>query len=103
MSPLARAQRLDDVAAMDRFEIDLGNQVAAGLTDAADIYAWDDARREKSQLLGVPQKLILDPRALAKVRKDRADAAQAQQQNALAVNGQVATQDAMAQRMAQAA
>jgi hypothetical protein len=103
MSPLARAQRLDDVAAMDRFEIDLGNQVAAGLTDAADIYAWDDARREKSQLLGVPQKLILDPRALAKVRKDRADAAQAQQQNALAVNGQVATQDAMAQRMATAA
>jgi hypothetical protein len=103
LNPLARAQRLEDVAAMDRFEMDLGAQAQAGMTDALDVYDWDAARREKSQLLGVPQKLIRDERQLRKARAARGQAAQAAQENAIDVQGQVAQQDAMAKRMAQAA
>lgn len=103
LNPLARAQRLEDVAAMDRFEMDLGAQAQAGMTDAIDIYDWDAARREKSQLLGVPQKLIRDPRQLRQAREQRAQAQQAAQQQAIDAEGQIATQDAMAQRLATAA
>lgn len=103
LNPLARAQRLEDVAAMDRFELDIGTQAQAGMTDALDVYDWDAARREKSKLLGVPQKLIRDARQLKKARDERAQQQQAATQQAIAAQGQVATQDAMAQRLATAA
>jgi len=102
LNPLARAQRMEDVAAMDRFEMDIGAQAQAGMTDAIDIYDWDEARREKSKLLGVPQKLIRDQRKLIKAREQRAQQQQDAQQSAIDTQSQVSQQDAMAKRMANA-
>ena len=73
-SPIARAQKAVDVAAMDRYEASLGMQAQAGLTDAVDMYDWDESRRVRAELLGVPAKLIPDREAVDKTRKDRADA-----------------------------
>lgn len=74
-SPLARAQRLTDVTAMDRYEGALGaqSQVWPG---ALDLYDIDAADRERAKLLGVPAKLIRDSKALAAFR-----AAKQQQQS----------------------
>lgn len=80
ISPLARAQRLNEVAAMDRFEVDLIS-TAQAKPDILDVYDWDEAKKEKSWLLGVPQRLILDSNKVKAIRKTRAEAqAQAQQQ-----------------------
>jgi len=73
-SPIARAQKAVDVAAMDRYEASLGTQAQAGLTDAVDMYDWDESRRLRAELLGVPAKLIPDRDIVAKLRKGRADA-----------------------------
>lgn len=81
-SPLARAQKLDDVAAMDRHEGILLNE--AKLTGPAilDTYDWDAAARERADLLGVPAKLVRNEDDVKKIRDSRAKAmqqAQAQQ------------------------
>jgi hypothetical protein len=84
-SPLARAQKLDDVAAMDRLEGMLGNLVTIQIPGPLDNYDWDEAVRMKSELLGVPAKLIRDEDGVKKIRDDRkaaikeAQAAQAKQ------------------------
>ncbi len=77
ISPLARAQQLEDVAAMDRFETGLIqkaglSQEMAGLLD---LYDWDEAERKRSKFLGVPESLILTDdkvKDLRKIREDRA-------------------------------
>lgn len=85
MSPLARAQKAQDVVAMDRYEQALGLQVQAGLTDAADVYEWDLSRRERAELLGVPAKLIPDQDVIDERRKKKAEAAaEVQQQQTMA-------------------
>lgn len=85
MSPLARAQKAQDVIAMDRYEQTLGLQAAAGLTDATDVYEWDESRRQRAELLGVPAKLIPDQDVIDARRKKRGeDAAAAQQQQTMA-------------------
>jgi len=104
LSPLARAQREEEVASMDRFEIDLGTTVAnTGRTDLLDLYDWEEGKRMKSRMLGVPQKLIRDGKQLDAIREQNAKKQQAAQQQALAVEGQAEMQGAMAQRMAKAA
>lgn len=83
-SPLARAQKAADVSAMDRYEASLGAQAQAGLTDAMDVYDWDEARRHRAELLGVPAKLIPDEDAVQEKRDGRAKAQQAAQMQDLA-------------------
>ena len=102
MSPLARAQRMDEVAALDRYEqsIMVGMQVDPAV---ADVYDSEEGSRERSRLLGVPQRLMNDPKKVASIRQARVDAQAKQQEQALAAQGQVAGQDAMAQRMVKAA
>ena len=73
-SPLARAQKLDDVAAMDRLEGMLGNLVTIQIPGPLDNYDWDEAVRMKSELLGVPAKLIRDEDDVKKLRDARAKA-----------------------------
>lgn len=75
-SPLARAQKLDDVAAMERFEGALIGQATNGMPGPMDNYDWDGASREKANLLGVPQKLIRDEDDVKKLRAQRAKAMQ---------------------------
>jgi hypothetical protein len=95
-SPIARAQKAVDVAAMDRYEGALGAQLGAGLTDAVDLYNWDEARRHRAELLGVPANLIPDEDEVKARREQKAAAAQ--QANMKAV-----VTDVLAERAKQAA
>lgn len=80
LSPLARAQSMEEVAAMDQHETVLLNESEAVPT-VLDTYDWDEAARERGRLLGVPAKLIRSPKQIATVRKARTEAqAQAEQQ-----------------------
>jgi hypothetical protein len=81
-SPLARAQKLDDVAAMDRLEGMLGGLANMQISGPLDNYDLDAAVREKAELLGVPAKLIRDEDTVKKMRKQRAAEMQRAQQAA---------------------
>lgn len=80
VSPLARAQQLEEVAAQDRFEAALG-QAATVNPAVLDVYDMDEALRDKGLLLGVKSRLIRDADKVRKIREDRsAAAAQAKQE-----------------------
>lgn len=93
ISPLARAQRMGEVAAMDRYEMTLA-QTAAFNPEVLDVYNWDDAERERSYLLGVPQKLIPSENEVKQRREARVQAQAAQAQ---AAQQQALEQEAMKQ------
>jgi hypothetical protein len=93
ISPLARAQKLEDVAAMDRFEQDLYGQAAVD-REALDIYDLDEARREKAHLLGVPARLIRTNDKVKEIR-DRREKKEAEQRQAEAA----AQQNSVRERM----
>lgn len=80
VSPLARSQRMEDVAAMEHLEMSLLNIGKMGLTGVLDGYDWDEAQRTKGQLLGVPGVLLLDDKQVGTLREERQKAQQAQQQ-----------------------
>lgn len=104
LSPLARAQREEEIASLDRFEADLGMTAqTTNRPDLLDLYDWQEGKRMKSRMLGVPQKLIRDNKQLAKIQDDKAQAAQQAAQQASAMQGQAEMQSAMAQRVATAA
>lgn len=101
LSPLAKAQKLEDVASMDRFEMDLATTAKeSGDTSILDVYDWEEAKRTKGQLLGVPQKLVRDAKAVAKVRQLRQEAKAVQQQEMMQQQTMMAGSEAMAKRMA---
>jgi len=104
LSPLARAQREEEIASLDRFELDLATTAAnTRREDLLDLYDWQEGKRMKSRMLGVPQKLIRDGKQLAKIQEDKAQATQQAAQQAQAMQGQADMQSAMAQRVATAA
>lgn len=78
-SPIAKAQQMVDVAAMDRYEVAVGQEMAAGITQVADNYDWDKATRKRAELLGVPADLMVDEDERDAKREQRK---QAQQQQA---------------------
>lgn len=82
MSPLAKAQKLETVGAIERFEAQLYGQAGAGTPEALDIYDLDEANREKANMLGVPEKLLKDEDDVTVIRADRAEAQQAQVEQA---------------------
>lgn len=100
-SPLARAQQLEEVAAIDRFEADLGG-TAAVKPEVLDLYDWDEAKRHKAALLGVPLKLLPDKRKVDELRDARLKAQQRAQQDALQQQAASQMIDASTQRMARA-
>ncbi|MHC1696887.1 MAG: portal protein [Geobacteraceae bacterium] len=79
ISPLARAQKLEDVAAMDRFEQDL-LATAQVQGDVLDNYDLDEAKREKANLLGVPARLIRTKDKVKEIREAREKKAEEQRQ-----------------------
>ena len=89
LSPLARAQRLEDVTAMDRFEASLIAEAQADPT-VLDVYDFELAARERSGYLGVPQRLMRTPEKIASLREAR-EQKQAEQQ-ADAMGQQMLTQ-----------
>lgn len=92
VSPLARAQKLEEVSAIDQY---VSGQVAlaqAGQADALDLVDMDAASRFKGEALGVPANIIPDAKAVQRKRAARAQAAQAsqQQQMGMALQGAAA-------------
>lgn len=84
-SPLARAQKLEEVTAVERLVANVGAMVAAGQVDAADLLDNDEAVRVMGEGLGAPARVVRDKKQVAKVRAARVEseqqqAAQAQQQ-----------------------
>lgn len=77
VSPLARAQKLEDVGAMDRFEGNLLSLAQAGKPEVSDVYDFDNAMRKKAEFLGVPLMLLKAERDVKKNREDRVAQAQA--------------------------
>jgi len=93
ISPLARAQRQEEVTAMDQFELALAQQAQIEGPRALDIYDSDEARRERAHLLGVPAKLILSEEDLAALRTARAKAQQDAGEQQAQARGQQAFAD----------
>lgn len=79
ISPLARAQKLEDVNAMDRLEASMGPKVETD-PNYRDIYDWEEADRLRSQYLGVPGKLMRSPKDIEARRAVRAQQVQAERQ-----------------------
>lgn len=74
-SPFARSQRLEDLAAIDRFEQSMTTLASApALVEVIDNYDLDAAQKRKAELLGVPAELIRDEAAVKKLRTDRQEA-----------------------------
>lgn len=80
ISPLARAQRLEDVSAIERFQGNLA-AVAQFKPEVLDLYDEDEGARVVSEALGVPMKVIRGRDEVDALREARQEAqAQAQQQ-----------------------
>ncbi|MGL1292534.1 hypothetical protein ACSTJK_24675, partial [Vibrio parahaemolyticus] len=70
ISPLARAQKMEEVTALDMFISGLMEQAAAtGNTAALDVVDMDAANYEKGLAPGVPAKLLRGPDQLAEKRQ----------------------------------
>ena len=101
-SPLARAQKLEEVTAIERYmgDITVMAQVDATVLDTVDM---DEASRATGQGLGVPDRIIRTPEQLLdfRKRKQQAQQASAQQQMGMEVQGDVQKQvgGAVANRM----
>lgn len=78
-SPLARAQKAEDIQNMDRYEeaIVAGAQVKPEMLD---IYNWEKAARKRAELEGVPQDLIRSKDEVEAIRIEQQKQAQAMQQ-----------------------
>jgi hypothetical protein len=99
ISPLARAQSLEEVSAMDRQEQTLINQ-AEVKTDVLDTYDWDEASRERARLLGVPAKLVRSADDVLVLRKQRQQAQADAQQQAAATGAMAAAAPKIIERAA---
>lgn len=100
LSPLARAQKLEEVSAIDQFVSGCAMaaevQAKTGQTpDAMDNVDLDAAARFRGEALGVPTQVMRNQADVQRVREERAQAVQAAQEQA--------QQAAMQQTVAQAA
>lgn len=82
ISPLARAQKLEDVTAVQQLAATVG-QLVAVYPDAKDNVDSDEAVRVVSEGLGVPAKVLRSSADVASMRDERAKAQQQQAQQAL--------------------
>ncbi|MCV5520110.1 portal protein, partial [Escherichia coli] len=70
ISPLARAQKLEDVTAIERLGANVAN--LAGISqDVIDLIDTDEATRVVADALGVPAKVIRSSDAVANIRDQR--------------------------------
>jgi hypothetical protein len=110
VSPLARAQKLEDVSAMDRLEVSMAN-AAAGFAKIdpqkaiaiLDNYDFDKAMRKRAELLGVPAELVPTSKVIEKVRALRDQAMQAAQQQAVMQQGAAAAAEAGGKKLGETA
>jgi hypothetical protein len=79
-SPLARAQKLEDVTAIERLMANAGAMAAGGKPEALDLIDADEAMRAMGKGLGAPADVIRSEKAVAELRKQQQEQqAQAQQ------------------------
>ena len=82
LGPLARAQRLEDVTAMDRLETALIAEAQADPT-VLDIYDFEEAARTRSEFLGVPQRVMRSKEKVNALRDAREQKQAEMQQSAM--------------------
>jgi hypothetical protein len=99
ISPLARAQRLEEVTAIDTFLMGLAQAAQLDPT-LMDLIDMEEASREKASALGVPAKLIRTPDQVTERRKQNAAAQERQQQQAQAQQIQQQAGEAMINKAA---
>lgn len=96
ISPLARAQKFDEVTAISNF-IQMTMQTAQVSQEVLDNVDFDKAARFTSEALGVPAQIIRTEKEVVKLRQERAQVQQAQmeQQMAMAAAQEESTQPPM--------
>lgn len=82
LSPLARAQKLEDVTAIERVTALAGSMAELGKPEALDLIDGDESLRLAADALGAPAKMLRDEKALAAFRAQRQQAQQQEQQQA---------------------
>ena len=83
LSPLARAQKLEDVTAIERLNNNIGQIVAIDQT-IVDNIDFDEQARVLAEALGVPVKIMRKKEDVQNLREQRNQAMQQQQQQAMA-------------------
>lgn len=78
-NPLARAQKMTEVSAIEQLEAGLMN-LAQSFPDVIDMFDMEEAQREKAEALGVPVSIIRSKEAVEGIRQQRQQAQQAQMQ-----------------------
>lgn len=82
ISPLARAQQLEDVTAIERYGQNI-MQLAQAYPDILDNMDSDEASRVVGEALGVPAKVMRSDKAISDMRQQRQQMQQEQAQQAL--------------------
>lgn len=102
LSPLARAQKLEDVTAIERVTMLAGQMAQLGKPETLDLIDGDQSIRISAEALGAPSKMLRDEKALVAYRKAKAEEQQRAQQQAQAQQMQTMAVDTMMQRSANA-
>lgn len=102
-SPLARAQKLEEVTAIERLSLNAGAMAQAGQPEVLDLIDADEALRAMGDGLGAPAKVLRDAKAVAALRKSRADQQQQAQQQAQQQETQLMATQAALDRSVKAA
>lgn len=87
ISPLARAQKLEDVTAIERLHMNIA-QIAQVKPEVLDLVDEDSAVRTLSSALGVPANVIRKANDVQTIRDNRAQQQQAAQQQQMAMQMQ---------------
>lgn len=101
-SPLARAQKLEDVTAIERVMGIAGAMAAAGKPEVLDLIDSEESLRLAADGLGAPAKVLRDEKSLAAFREQREQAQQQQAQAAQQQQVQTMAAEAAMSRMAAA-
>lgn len=88
ISPLARAQRMEEVGAIERFMGNVG-QIAQAMPHVLDLIDGEKMVRTISDALGVPADVLRSDSELESVRQERMQQQQAQQMQATMAEGAV--------------
>jgi Bacteriophage head to tail connecting protein len=102
-SPLARAQKLEEVTAIERVTVNASAMAQAGKPEVLDLIDADQSLRLIAEGLGAPTKTLRDQKAVDLLREERARQEQQQQQQAKQTELQMMVAEAAMQRSVKAA
>ena len=99
VSPLARAQRMEEVTAIDQYVAGAA-QIAQLYPEVLDTIDFDAAQKIRAEALGVPSKVVPTDVRLREIRAQRAEQQQAAQQQAMMSEAMVKSAPTLAGKMA---